>query len=157
MRRWNTILETFYFPLEVLYMASILFGLSSLLLGQSFNALFTINNTYIILVLDLVRNLSVWLIQAFPFLFLLRAVYRRNDNGLIVITALLAYVAFHVATAFFAPSSLPSGLHEPVLGIAFNSTRLVGTSNLLAINTGFVGSIIILSIVRFMVNHIQKR
>ena len=74
-----------------------------------------------------------------------------------MITALLAYVAFHVATAFFAPSSLPSGLHEPVLGIAFNSTRLVGTSNLLAINTGFVGSIIILSIVRFMVNHIQKR
>ncbi len=157
MRRWNTILDTFYFPLEVLYMASILFGLSALFLGQSFNALFTVDNEYLVLVLDLVRNFAVWLIQAFPLLFLLRAVYRRNDTGLVVIIALLAYVAFHVSTAFFAPSYLPSGLHEPVLGITFNSSRLIGASNLIAINTGFVGSVIILIIVRSMVNHIQKR
>lgn len=157
MRRWNTILETFYFPLEVLYMARILFGLSTLILGQSFNALFTVNNQYLILALDLIRNLAVWLIQAFPFLFLLRAVYRRNDSGLVVVTALLAYVAFHIATAFFAPSVLPAGLQEPVLGISFNATRLVGTTNLVAINTGFVGAVLILVIVRSMMNHIQKR
>lgn len=157
MRRWNSILETFYFPLEVLYIASIIFGMSTLLLGQSFNAIFTVNNTIIILVLDLFRNFSIWLIQAFPLLFLLRAVYHRNDDSLVVVTGILAYVAFHISTAFFAPSYLPLGLQEPVLNISFNASRLVGATNITAINTGIIGSIIVLIIVRTMVNHIKRR
>lgn len=157
MRRWNTILETFYFPLEVLYIASILFGLTSLLLGQSFNALIKVDQAYLVLAIDLLRNFSVWLIQAFPLLFLLRAVYRRNEDGLVVVTGFLAYAAFHISTAFLSSPNLALGLQELSLGISFSSTRLMGTSNISAINSGFLGAIIVLIIVRTMVNHIRLR
>lgn len=157
MRKWNTIVDTFYFPLEVLYIASLVLGASSLILGQSFSALFLVDQKYLVLLLDLFRNISVWLIQAFPLLFLLRAVHRRNEDGLVVVAGFLAYVAFHISTAFFSPSFLALGLTEPTLNISINASRLISNTNITAINTGFAGAVVLLIIVRSMVKYLRLR
>lgn len=157
MRRYNAILETLYFPLEVLYVASLIFGISSLFLGQSFNALISINEPIILIVLDMMRALSVWLIQSFPLIFMLRASYRRQEDGLVVISGLLSYVAFHIASAFFSPNNLGLELMHPSFTMSLSATNILGSLNRTAINSGIFGSIIILIINRAMVSKMKYR
>lgn len=157
MRRYNAILETLYFPLEVLYVASLIFGLSSLLLGQSFNALISINDPFLLIIIDMFRALSVWLIQSFPLIFMLRASYRRQEDGLVVISGLLSYVAFHIASAFFSPNNLSLELMHPSFTMSLSASNILGTVNRTAINSGIFGSILVLLVNRAMVSRMKYR
>lgn len=157
MRRWNSIIELVYFPLEILYIATLLFGLTSLALGSSFKVLFVLKSTPILLILDMIRAFSVWLIQAFPILFMLRAVYRRHEDGLVVVAGLLGYVAFLFGTAFYVPTNLNPEAYGSAIGIVLPATRLVGTVSLTSLNSGIFGSIIIILITRYMVGNMKRR
>lgn len=157
MRRWNSIIEIIYFPLEVLYIASLLFGLSSILLGQSFSALFNINSTLFITLIDMIRALTVWLIQAFPLLLLLKGVYRRHEDGLVVVAGFLGYVAFHMGTAFFIPTNMVPEAYGSSLGLSIPASQLVSQTSLNVLHTGLPGAILVLLITRFMVDRLKKR
>lgn len=157
MRRWNSIIEIIYFPLEVLYISSLLFGVASVLLGQSFNALFRLDSSLLILSLDMVRAMTVWLIQAFPLLLLLRGVYRRHEDGLVVVAGFLGYVAFHFGTAFFIPTNFAPEVYGSVLGLSISANRLVSNAPLNVLQTGVFGAIIVLLITRVMVERLKKR
>lgn len=159
MRRWNSFSELIYFPLEVLYISTIILGITGLILGQNFQVYFTINQAYIQSMLDMLRYLSSFIVQYFPLLFLLRAVYRRSEDGMVVVAALLAYISFHVGIMFFAPTNLPAEVYSTVLGIQANASLLATKTSgtLIPLHTGLIGALIVLYITRTIAKRLKKR
>ena len=159
MRRWNSFIELIYFPLEVIYISTIILGITGLVLGQSFQVYFSINQPIILSIIDMFRYLSSMIVHYFPLIFLLRAVYRRSEDGMSVVAALLAYISFHVGIMFFTPTNLPTEVYTPVLGIQA-SASLLATKNsgvLTPFHTGLIGALIVLYITRSSVRSLKKR
>lgn len=159
MRRWNSFSELIYFPLEVLYISTIILGITGLILNQNFQIFFTINQPIIQSIIDMFRYLSSLIVQYFPLLFLLRAVYRRSEDGMVVLAALIAYISFHVGIMFFAPTNLAAEVYYPVLGIQANASLLATKSSgiLIPFHTGLIGALIVLYITRTVAQQLKKR
>ena len=159
MRRWNSFSELIYFPLEVLYISTIILGITGLLLGQNFQIYFTINQPIILSIIDMFRYLSSLIVHYFPLIFLLRAVYRRSEDGMVVMAALLAYISFHVGIMFFTPTNLPTEVYTSVLGLSANATLLATKSSgvLIPFHTGLIGALIVLYITRSSVKSLKNR
>lgn len=159
MRRWNSYIEIIYFPLEVLYISSLLLGFTGLLLGSNIQLIFNLDQAILIRTLDMVRFLAALLIQYFPILFLLRGVYRRHEDGLVVVAGLLGYISFHVGTAFFIPTNMVSEAYGSILGIVVPASMLktMTSGSLSALQTGLPGAILVLMITRFVVERFKKR
>ena len=159
MRRWNSFSELIYFPLEVLYIASIILGMTGILFNPNFQIFFSINHPLILSVIDMLRYLSSFFIQNFPLIFLLRAVHRRNEDGMVIIAGLLAYLAFHVGIMFFAPTNLVPEAYSPVLGLRATAsvlaTRDIGI--LTPFHTGMIGALIVLGITRAVAKQLKTR
>ena len=159
MRRWNSFSELIYFPLEVLYISTIILGITGLILGQNFQIYFSINQPIILSFIDMFRYLSSMIVHYFPLIFLLRAVYRRSEDGMVVLAALLAYISFHIGIMFFTPMNLPSEVYSSVLGIFANAT-LLATKNsgvLVPFHTGLIGALIVLYFTRTSATSLKKR
>ncbi len=159
MRRWNSFSELIYFPLEVLYISTIVLGITGFILGQNFQIYFSINQPIIQSTIDMLRYLSGTLVQYFPLLFLLRAAYRRSEDGMVVLAALLAYISFHVGIMFFAQTNLPSDVYSAVLGIQANASLLSTKTSgvLIPFHTGLIGALIVLYITRTVAKKLKKR
>lgn len=159
MRRWNSFSELIYFPLEVLYISTIILGITGLILGQNFQIYFSINQPFILSLIDMLRYLSSMIVQYFPLIFLLRAAYRRSEDGMVVMAALLAYISFHVGIMFFAPTNLASEVYSSVLGIQANVSLLATKSSgiLIPFHTGLIGALIVLYITRTVAIRLKKR
>ncbi len=159
MRRWNSFSELIYFPLEVIYISSIILGITGLLLGQNFQIYFTINQPIILSIIDMFRYLSSMIVHYFPLIFLLRAVYRRSEDGMVVLAALLSYISFHVGIMFFTPTNLPTEIYTSVLGLSANAS-LLATKNagtLIPFHTGLIGALIVLYITRSSAKSLKNR
>jgi len=159
MRRWNSYIEIIYFPLEVLYISTLLLGVTGLILSRNFQVFFSLNQPILLRLVDMIRYLSAMLIRYFPVLFLLRGVYRRNEDGMIVIAGLLGYVAFHIGTVFFAPTNLIAEVYGSVLGIQASSNMLYTLSSgvLNSLQTGIFGALAVLLITRLCAGWLKKR
>ena len=122
MRRWYTFIEILQFPLQVLFVAMVLMGLSGVILNPNFNTIFLIDNKLVILMAELFRYFGGFIIMNFPLLILIKALAKRYDDSVVVFTGILGYVMFHVAMLFFAPTNWVSGwlaswIRRSVLGL----------------------------------------
>jgi len=160
MRRWYTFIEILQFPLQVLFVAMVLMGLSGVILNPNFNTILLIDNKLVILMAELFRYFGGFIIMNFPLLILIKALAKRYDDSVVVFTGILGYVMFHVAMLFFAPTNLPAEAYYAVLGISVNASTLMNpTFNgvLVPLQTGIVGLIIVLTITRFAYHSSRNR
>lgn len=159
MRRWNSFSELIYFPLEVLYIASIILGMTGILFNPNFQIFFSINHPFLRSIIDMLRYLSSFFIQNFPLIFLLRAVHRRNEDGMVIIAAFLAYLAFHVGIMFFAPSNLAPETYSAVLGLRASASALATRDMgiLMPFHTGIIGALIVMFITRTVARQLKTR
>jgi phosphotransferase system glucose/maltose/N-acetylglucosamine-specific IIC component/phosphotransferase system IIB component len=159
MRRWNLLVEMAYFPIEVLYIASIVIGLSGLIFNPSFQVYFNITQPMVLRFFDMVRYLASWIILYFPLIFILRGVYSRKDDGMVVLAGLLAYISFHGGMMFFGPNLPIPEAYMNVLGLQANasalSTSTAGTLQVL--QTGLLSAFVVIPITRFFVRESKKR
>ena len=152
MRRWYTFIEILQFPLQVLFIAMVLMGLSGVILNPNFNTIFLIDNKLIIMLAELFRYFGGFIIMNFPLLILIKALAKRYDDSVVVFTGILGYVMFHVAMLFFAPTNLPAEAYYAFLGIQVNASVLLHSTYsgvLVPLQTGLLGFVIVLSITRF--------
>lgn len=159
MRRWNAYTEIIYFPLEVLYISTLMLGVTGLLLGTSFQVFFNLNQPVLLRILDMFRYLSALLVYNFPLFFLLRGVYRRHEDALVLVAGLVGYISYHVGIMFFAPTNLVTDVYSNVFGFQAPSTLLNTLTNgsLSSFRTGLIGSVIVILITRTVAKGLKKR
>ncbi len=159
MRRWNSLVEMAYFPLEVLYIASIALGLTGLVFNPNFQVYININQTTLLRLLDMLRYLSSLIVFYFPLILILRGVYQRKDDGLVILAGFLAYISFHLGMMFFGPNVAVAEAYHNILGIQA-SANLLATStsgNLQVFNTGLFAAIIVIPLTRSVISSSKKR
>jgi phosphotransferase system glucose/maltose/N-acetylglucosamine-specific IIC component/phosphotransferase system IIB component len=159
MRRWNALVEMAYFPLEIIYIASIVLGLAGLVFNPNFQVYINLNQTILLRVLDMARYLSSLIILYFPLIFILRAVYHRKDDGLVIIAGFLAYISFHIGMMFFGPNIAIPEAYFNLMGLQANAAVLgtVSTGTLQVFNTGLFSAMLIVPITRGMVATSKRR
>jgi len=144
MRRWRSYLEITGFPLKVIYLTTILLGLSSLILNSNFIT-FMGSQTTITLAAEILKAISSAVILMFPLIFLMKTVDRRDDDPMITVAALVSYITFHIMTMFINATVLNSAVFRSSLGLILDVTVLSSATQTVAnpIYTGFIGTVIV--------------
>ncbi len=144
MRRWRSYMEITSFPLKIIFLATILLGLSSLLLNPNFVTLVGAQSS-ITLVAQVLKYIASIIIMAFPLIFLMRIVHRREEDPMILVAALIGYFTLHIVTMFISTSGIAPAIFRSSLGFMLNASILGNSSQVLAnpIYTGLIGTVIV--------------
>ena len=124
MRKWQSYYDVLYFPLVLLFVASVLKGISGLILTPEFQMMFNIKNEWVILFAEMFRYTGYYLSQFFPFLFLLKVLSRKYEDSVPVFIGTVSYLLIVIATMFFSKANLPSFAYSPELGVMVNAAGL---------------------------------
>ena len=124
MRRWQSYYEILFFPLVLLYIASVLKGISSMLLSPNFQLFFKVENEWVIQFAEMFRYLGYYITQLFPFLVLVKILSRRYEDSVPVFIGVVSYVLLNVTTMFFSKGTLQSFFYFPELGLQIDSSTL---------------------------------
>ncbi|NTW96726.1 MAG: hypothetical protein HGB31_08925 [Erysipelotrichaceae bacterium] len=149
MRRWRSYIEITGFPLKVIFLASIMLGLGSMILNPNFITLVGSQDT-ISLSAEVMRTIASSIILTFPLIFLMRTVDRRDDDPMITVAALISYLTLHIVTMFINTGAINSVIFRSPMGPMDLAT--LGTSTITLVNpiyTGLIGTLIIFFTTRF--------
>jgi len=149
MRRWRSYIEITGFPLKVIFLATIMLGLGSMILNPNFITLVG-SQDYISVSAEVMRTIASSIILAFPLIFLMRTVDRRDDDPMITVAALVGYFTLHIVTMFINADALNSVIfRSPMWPLDLAS---LGNSSFTIVNpiyTGLIGTLVVFYTTRF--------
>ena len=125
MRNWHSLFEILRFPLEIVFLATILMGFGNLLSNPAFGIVKAINNENVTKVAEMFIQTGRFLVVNFPILIMIRMSARKGGAGTTFISCFAGYLAFLMATVFFAKTNLASTAYSSILGISINSSAIL--------------------------------
>jgi maltose/glucose PTS system EIICB component len=149
MRRWRSYIEITGFPLKVIFLATIMLGLGSMILNPNFVTLVG-SQDLVSLSAEVMRTIASSIILMFPLIFLMRTVDRRDDDPMITVAALIAYFTLHIVTMFINTDVLVSVIFRAPMGPV--DLASLGSSSVSIVNplyTGLIGTMIVFYTTRF--------
>ena len=123
MRRWRRYINLVSFPLKIIYAASVLLGLSGLLLNPNFQLLVGSHPTLDIAA-ELVKYIASSIILIIPIVLMMRMVHRRGEDPGIIIIGLIGYLTFHVSTMFIQTGSVNPNVFRTSMGLMLDLSTL---------------------------------
>jgi PTS system maltose and glucose-specific IIC component len=159
MRGWHSLFEILRFPLEMIFLASLMLGLGNLLTNPAFALASYIDNSAVAVSADMLMQTGRFILVNFPFLILVRLSARKGMAGTTIITGIAGYIAFLMATVFFAKSNLPSTAYSSLLGISVSSSTMTSlkVSTHYPLQTGVIGTALVSAITLFSFHRFQKK
>ena len=103
--KWHSLFELLVFPIGILMVATVMVGLSNLMINPAFATLYSIQNDLLIVIAEAVSKVGTFLIVNFPLIFLLRVVSKKKGSATTIVSALAGYVTYAVFTMYFATKS----------------------------------------------------
>lgn len=155
-KQWYSILEMLNFPLKVLFVAIVVYGLGNLFVAQSYDALYKVNNELLVLGAEAIMRVASFIIVNFPLLFLLRLVSKRTNGIINVLNGLAGYAAFLIFTIYFSTKTLPSYAYSATLGISVSSSSAFAGTRY-PIQTGIIGIILVTACTRLSSSQTRNR
>lgn len=158
MRRWRRYINMVSFPLRILYAASVLLGLSGLLLNPNFQLLVG-SHPNLNVAAELIKYIAASIILIIPIVFMMRAVYRHNDDISVIIVGVIGYLTFHISTMFIQSGNLNANVFRTSMGLMLDLSTL-RTVSLTLVNplyTGFVGALLVAGVTRLAYKMSQTR
>ena len=148
MRNWHSLFEILKFPLEMLFLAAMIMGLGNLLTNPAFVIVQVIDNEIVLKIAEMLVQTGRFILANIPILFLLRLSARKNVSGTTVVAGAAGFLAFLMATVFFAKTNLPATSYNNILGISVNTTTIASlkTGSHYPLQTGLVGMAIVVAI-----------
>lgn len=148
MKNLRGLFEIVKFPIEVLFVAFMLTGIGNLLTNSVFGIDALINNDYVRMFAEVLMKSGQFIIINFPFLFLMRMVSRKNGSSVTIVSALLGYIVFLIATMLVCTSSLTSTAYSSILGISLTRSNVVSYTGITKypLQTGLIGALIVVSL-----------
>ena len=159
MRRWQSYYDILFFPLLTIFVATVVMGLTGLILNGSFQTLTQIDNQMIIKTAEITRYLCGFLIANSPFLIMINLLSRKYDDITPVFIGIVGYFIFHITTMFFASSTLPRNVFAPIMGISIDVSQfsITGSGLRYPLITGILAVAIVTYITRFTYRISRKR
>ena len=159
MKKWYSFLEVLSFPLKLLFMAILFYGIGNVLTNDVFSSLFVIKNDYIILFAEAIMRVSSFFIVYFPFLFLIRLVSKRINGANSILTGLFGYITFLVFLIFFQDQNLPNYAYSATLGLSVTTSKLTALSGATRypLQTGLIGIVIVTIFTRLSLRQSKNR
>lgn len=159
MRRWQSYYDILFFPLLTIFAATVVMGLTGLILNGSFQTLTQIDNQMIIKTAEITRYLCGFLIANSPLLIMINLLSRKYDDITPVFIGVIGYIIFHITTMFFASSTLPRNVFAPVMGISIDVSQfsITGSGLRYPLITGMLAVAIVTYITRSTYRISRKR
>ena len=145
MRNWHSLYDLLKLPIQLVFIGVMFIGFGNLFTNPIFGLTNIINSDFIVAFAEMVGRIGQFLVVNFPLLFLIRLTTRKGGNAASIASAITGYVAFLVATIFFARRDLPANAYSTILGInVSNSTipTLINTTSA-PLQTGLIGALVI--------------
>lgn len=151
MKRWNTLLNTMRFPIKLILLAFILIELGSIIQNRNVNIFYTINNSTMTIISEILIKLGEVIVVNFPLIVIVRFVSRRAKSGTPVLIALIGYFTFLIFTTFFQNPTMSSLAFFSIFGIEYNATNIANAATGIRhpIQTGLIGALIVGIISRY--------
>ena len=140
--KWHSLFELLVFPIGILMVATVMVGLSNLMINPAFATLYSIQNDLLIVIAEAVSKVGTFLIVNFPLIFLLRVVSKKKGSATTIVSALAGYVTYAVFTMYFARSDLGAAVYSAILGLYVTSSHLSSGVHY-PLQTGIVATILI--------------
>ena len=140
--KWHSLFELLVFPIGILMVATVMVGLSNLMINPAFATLYSIQNDLLIVIAEAVSRVGTFLIVNFPLIFLLRVVSKKKGSATTIVSAFAGYVTYAVFTMYFARSDLGSAVYSSILGLYVTSSHLSSGVHY-PLQTGIVATILI--------------
>lgn len=148
MKRMSFIFESCKEAIRVAFLGFFFIAIGFLIKNESINIFYTFKSTFVLYTAEYCLKIGECIVVNLPIIFMLNLVCKKTNSAFPLISALLGYFAFLVATMIFAPTNLDSNAYitnsfiNSVFGVAENATRL-------PLNTGLLGSFIVAFITRY--------
>ena len=137
----------------------IMVAIGNLIVNPALGVMQNIENEYILVAGHVLYRTGQFLIVNFPLLFVLRLSTRKSGSATSTLSAFAGYVAYLVATMFFASSGLPNSAFSSIMGISFNtqSITILGNATRYPLQTGVIGAVIVSFIALWSYNHSKNK
>lgn len=151
MKRWNNLLNTMRFPIKLILIAFLLIELGSIIQNRNVNIFYTINNTTMVMISEILIKLGEAIVVNFPLIVIIRFVSRRAKSGTPVLIGLIGYFTFLIFTMFFKSPNLPPHALINLFGIEYNATNFANSATGIQypIQTGMIGALIVGLLTRY--------
>lgn len=158
MRRWRSYIEITSFPVKVIFIATIVLGLSSLILNPNFVILIG-SQTVMTYGAEIMKYIASSVVLLFPLIFLMRMVDRHEDDPMITVAALIGYLTLHIVTMFINTTALNTPVFRASMGLMLDATALgsLATTLVNPIYTGFIGAFVVYFTTRFAYRMTHRR
>ena len=148
MKRMSFIFESCKEAIRVAFLGFLLLAVGFLIQNESINIFYTFKSAFVLLLGEYAFKFGECIVINLPLIFMLNLVCKKTNSAFPLISAILGYFSFLVATMLFAPTGLDSTAYisnnflTSVFGLNGAGTRL-------PLNTGMIGSLIIALITRY--------
>ena len=145
--------------MEIIFFAMILIASGNVVLNPALGVNALIENEYVLVVAHVLYRTGQFLIVNFPVLFLLRFATRKKGGSTSVLCAFIGYIAYLVATMFFAPTGLPNTAFSSILGLSFSNQSLavLGNAARYPLQTGVIGVAVVSLVTLWSFNRSRNR
>ena len=159
MRKWQSYYDVLYFPLVLLFVASVIKGISGLILNPNFQVMFHISNHWVILLAEMFRYIGYFLMNFFPFLLLIKILSKRYEDSVPVFIGVVSYILINISTMFLAKSNLPAAAYSSELGIIVNAANMTleGTGYRYPLSLGMISVLVSITLTRYFYTSSRKR
>lgn len=119
MSKWHSLLEYLQFPIKVLFFASVMLGIGSVITNP--NLFFAhINNENIILIATFLQYAGGIIIYLFPFLVFIKILSRKFEASTPVFIGVMSYVIMNLTMMFNMNQTFPEYFYKHILGVTLN-------------------------------------
>lgn len=151
MKKWNTLYDTLRFPIKLLLIAFLFIEFGTIIHSKGVNIFYNLNNVYLTLSADILKNIGQAIITNFPLIVIVRLVSRRAKSGTPILIGIIGYITFLVFTMMFQKTNISPNAVSNILGISYSTIDFSKTTSILRypLQTGLIGAFVVGFITRF--------
>lgn len=124
MSKWHSLLEYLQFPLKVLFFATILLGIGSLISNPNLDIVSSDTPTLLLTISNVMQYSGAILIHLFPLLIFIKILSKRFEDSAPIMIGMFSLIVIIVITMIAAKSDYPQYYYESLLGIEITSNTL---------------------------------
>lgn len=144
MNRLQSYYEELQFPIKLMFVASALIGIGSLLINPYITTFINIENTIIFTISQILLYTGGIILSYFPFYIFIKLLAHNRDERNIVTMGIVSYIIFVVVLALLTPPNLSMAVYENL-----GEIPLISQSNGV-FNTGVLGLMAVYLMVQFV-------
>lgn len=133
MSKWHSLLEYLQFPLKVLFFATLLLGIGSLISNPNLNIVNVATPTLLLTISNVLKFSGAVLLKLFPLLIFVKTLSKKFEDSAPVMIGLFSYIIIIVIVMVMSKTDYPLYFYEDIFGIEAQTINSASLSSLIHI------------------------